>query len=132
MSVRGSNLGPPIANRFLLVYNVVFIILPVERNQGWAHPKAHDLQETFDSLLGWCINLSWENLTGFWILASLMDGYMLIVYTASFVTPPLLIYISSSISFRSDAWKWRYMSNSPPPCLALFLSRGIQDWRMLR
>ena len=45
-----------------------------------------------------------KNLTSFLIVGSFIDGYMLIASTDAIVTLSLFIFISSSLSFRSDAW----------------------------
>ena len=45
-----------------------------------------------------------KNLTEFLIVDSLIDGYTLIASTDAIVTLSIFTLISSSISFRSDAW----------------------------
>ena len=46
-----------------------------------------------------------KNLTAFFIVASLIDGYILIASTDAIVTSYFFNPISSSVSFRSEAWK---------------------------
>ena len=45
-----------------------------------------------------------NNHTAFWIVASLIEGYMLIAYTYSIFTPSIFNYNSSKLYFRSDDW----------------------------
>ena len=45
-----------------------------------------------------------KNLTAFLVVASLMDGYILIASTDAIVTSSLFTFISSSIYFSLEAW----------------------------
>ena len=45
-----------------------------------------------------------KNLTAFLIFASLIEGYMLIESTDTIVTSSLTNFLSSTLSFRSEAW----------------------------
>ena len=45
-----------------------------------------------------------NNLTAFLIVASFMEGYMLIASTYGIVTSSLTNFLSSNISFRPEAW----------------------------
>ena len=49
-----------------------------------------------------------KNLAAFFIVASLIDGYILIVSTDAIVTSYFFNPISSSVSFRSESWMTVY------------------------
>ena len=54
--------------------------------------------------LGAAVSFLAKNLTAFLIVEILIDGYMLIASTDAIVTLSIFTLISSSTSFRSDAW----------------------------
>ena len=45
-----------------------------------------------------------KNLTAFFILASMIEGYILIASTDAIIASYFFNTVSSSVSFRSDTW----------------------------
>ena len=82
----------------------VFVIFPVELNQGWDRPKIDKLQEKVVVFLVSVVIFMEKNITYFLIVASFIEGYILKASTNYITTPSLFISNSSILSFMLDAW----------------------------
>ena len=83
---------------------MVLVIFPVKGDEGLTHAKLDEIQTEIDFFLGFTGEFPRENITAFFIVASLVDGYILIVSTDVIVTSYFFNTVSSSVSFRSDTW----------------------------
>ena len=83
---------------------MVLIVLAVEGDEGGAHPKMDKAQKKADGIIGLSGEFSCKISHRFSNRCEFIDGYMLIASTDDIVTSSLFNPISSSVSFRSEAW----------------------------
>ena len=69
-----------------------------------------------------------KNITAFFIVDISIEGYMLIASTDAIVTFSLFSYNSSSISFRSDAWRVESREYFTFALSNILLSQDIRSW----
>ena len=84
---------------------MVLVIFPVKGDEGLTHAKLDEIQTEIDFFLGFTGEFPREKYHCLFIVASLIDGYILIVSTDAIVNSYFFKPISSSVSFRSDTWK---------------------------